>query len=339
MDDVSFRIAAGDRIGLVGRNGAGKTTLTKILAGEALPAGGTVTSSGSVGYLPQDPRTGDPEVLSRDRILSARGLDSVVRRLRESEAGMGSDDPDCPRPGDEALRAGGRRPARRGWVLRRGRGGTDRLLDRDRRPADGPAAAHPLRRPAPPGGARAHPVLRRRDAAPRRAHQPPRRRLDHLAARVPAQPQGRPGGHLPRRRPARGVRQPGAAPRRQPGGHRHLQHRLEGLPRPARDRREAAQARARQRGEQGQDADRPGQQDAGQGHQGPGRAVDAEARREADGGHRGGAQGRPRRPDQVPRARARAGRPRSPRASCPSPSGHSRCSPTSAWPSTRAAGS
>ena len=93
MDDVSFRIAAGDRVGLVGRNGAGKTTLTKILAGEALPAGGTVTSSGSIGYLPQDPRTGDPEVLSRDRILSARGLDSVVRRLRESEIGMGSDDP------------------------------------------------------------------------------------------------------------------------------------------------------------------------------------------------------------------------------------------------------
>jgi ATPase subunit of ABC transporter with duplicated ATPase domains len=93
MDDVSFRIAAGDRIGLVGRNGAGKTTLTKILAGEALPAGGTVTSSGSIGYLPQDPRTGDPEVLSRDRILSARGLDAVVRRLREAETEMGSDDP------------------------------------------------------------------------------------------------------------------------------------------------------------------------------------------------------------------------------------------------------
>jgi ATPase subunit of ABC transporter with duplicated ATPase domains len=40
MEDVSFRVAAGDKVGLVGRNGAGKTTLTKILAGEALPAGG-----------------------------------------------------------------------------------------------------------------------------------------------------------------------------------------------------------------------------------------------------------------------------------------------------------
>jgi ATPase subunit of ABC transporter with duplicated ATPase domains len=94
MADVSFRIGAGDRVGLVGRNGAGKTTLTRILAGEGAPAGGTVQRTGTFGYLPQDPRTGDPEVLARDRILSARGLDAVVRRLREAEAGMGSDDPD-----------------------------------------------------------------------------------------------------------------------------------------------------------------------------------------------------------------------------------------------------
>ncbi len=93
MEDVSFRVAAGDKVGLVGRNGAGKTTLTKILAGDALPASGKVTASGSVGYLPQDPRTGDPEVIAKDRILSARGLDEVVRRLREAEADMASDDP------------------------------------------------------------------------------------------------------------------------------------------------------------------------------------------------------------------------------------------------------
>ncbi|MEO9323785.1 ABC-F family ATP-binding cassette domain-containing protein [Nocardioides sp. C4-1] len=93
MSDVSFRVAAGDKVGLVGRNGAGKTTLTKILAGEAQAAGGYVTRTGEVGYLPQDPRTGDPEVLARERILSARGLDEVVRRMREAEAMMASDDP------------------------------------------------------------------------------------------------------------------------------------------------------------------------------------------------------------------------------------------------------
>src|SRR5918912_1304174 len=94
MQDVSFRVAKGDKIGLVGRNGAGKTTLTRILAGEALPATGTVTNSGTLGYLPQDPRTGDPEVLARDRILSARGLDDAVRRLREAETQMASEDPE-----------------------------------------------------------------------------------------------------------------------------------------------------------------------------------------------------------------------------------------------------
>ncbi|HEY9338478.1 MAG TPA: ATP-binding cassette domain-containing protein, partial [Kribbella sp.] len=89
---ASFRVGPGDKVGLVGRNGAGKTTLTKILAGEGLPASGTVTSSGEIGYLPQDPRTGDLDVLARDRILSARGLDEVVRRMRSAEKSMASAD-------------------------------------------------------------------------------------------------------------------------------------------------------------------------------------------------------------------------------------------------------
>ncbi len=93
MENVNFRVAAGEKVGLVGRNGAGKTTMTKILAGEAQPAGGEVRSTGEIGYLPQDPRIGNPDILARERILSARGLDEVVRRLREAEEQMGSDDP------------------------------------------------------------------------------------------------------------------------------------------------------------------------------------------------------------------------------------------------------
>nr|WP_206322725.1 ABC-F family ATP-binding cassette domain-containing protein [Streptomyces sp. HNM0575] len=85
IESATFRIAKGDRIGLVGRNGAGKTTLTKCLAGEATPAAGTVSRGGEVGYLPQDPRTGDLDVVARDRILSARGLDVVMRKMRENE--------------------------------------------------------------------------------------------------------------------------------------------------------------------------------------------------------------------------------------------------------------
>nr|WP_277626758.1 ABC-F family ATP-binding cassette domain-containing protein [Arsenicicoccus piscis] len=92
IEDATFRVAKGDRVGLVGRNGAGKTTLTKVLAGEGQPASGQVTRSGTVGYLPQDPRTGDLDVLARDRILSARGLDVIVTKLRETEGAMASAD-------------------------------------------------------------------------------------------------------------------------------------------------------------------------------------------------------------------------------------------------------
>jgi ATPase subunit of ABC transporter with duplicated ATPase domains len=93
MDQVSFRIDKGDKIGLVGRNGAGKTTLTRVLAGEGLPAAGKVTRSGEIGYLPQDPRTPDMEQLARDRILSVRGLDIAVGKLRVAHEEMASEDP------------------------------------------------------------------------------------------------------------------------------------------------------------------------------------------------------------------------------------------------------
>jgi ATPase subunit of ABC transporter with duplicated ATPase domains len=93
IESASFRVGPGDRIGLVGRNGSGKTTLTKTMAGETQPAGGTITRSGPVGYLPQDPRTGDLDVLGQDRILSARGLDEAVRRMKSGEELMGSTDP------------------------------------------------------------------------------------------------------------------------------------------------------------------------------------------------------------------------------------------------------
>jgi len=92
LHEATFRIAPGDRIGLVGRNGAGKTTLTKTLAGETLPAGGKIVRGTDIGYLPQDPRTGDLEVLAMDRVLSARGLDTIVRQMRETEGAMASAD-------------------------------------------------------------------------------------------------------------------------------------------------------------------------------------------------------------------------------------------------------
>ncbi|CAH0208918.1 ABC-F family ATP-binding cassette domain-containing protein [Microbacterium sp. Bi128] len=93
MSEVSFRVSDGDKIGLVGRNGAGKTTLTKVLAGDLLPANGGVDRVGELGYLPQDPRSGDPEMLARTRILDARGLGSLALGMHEASMAMGDDDP------------------------------------------------------------------------------------------------------------------------------------------------------------------------------------------------------------------------------------------------------
>ncbi len=92
IENATLRIGRGDRIGLVGRNGAGKTTLTRILAQETEPASGSVNVTGTVGYLPQDPRSGDPNEISKDRILAARGLNDVVRRMQEASLGMGTTD-------------------------------------------------------------------------------------------------------------------------------------------------------------------------------------------------------------------------------------------------------
>ena len=87
-DGPALRIQPGDRIGLVGRNGAGKTTTMRILAGEGEPYAGTVIRTGEVGYLPQDPREGDLDVLARDRVLSARGLDTLLADLEKQQVVM-----------------------------------------------------------------------------------------------------------------------------------------------------------------------------------------------------------------------------------------------------------
>ena len=98
-----LRVAPGDRIGLVGRNGAGKTTIMKALSGESAPTSGDVRSSGTVGYLPQDPRAANTDELARDRILDARGLTDIVARLRRVTEAM-ADVPEGTDAWDKAAR-------------------------------------------------------------------------------------------------------------------------------------------------------------------------------------------------------------------------------------------
>ncbi|HET6818117.1 MAG TPA: ABC-F family ATP-binding cassette domain-containing protein [Mycobacteriales bacterium] len=97
IEGATFRVGPGDRVGLVGRNGAGKTTLCRVLAGEGAPAAGTVERTSTVGYLPQDPRTGDLDTIARDRVLSARGIDQLLRDMEKAQVALGE------RPDDDGL--------------------------------------------------------------------------------------------------------------------------------------------------------------------------------------------------------------------------------------------
>ena len=55
LDEISFQINPGDKIGIVGKNGAGKTTLLKLLTKELMPNKGSIEKSKNVkfGYLKQ----------------------------------------------------------------------------------------------------------------------------------------------------------------------------------------------------------------------------------------------------------------------------------------------
>lgn len=56
VEEATWHIHPGDRIGLIGYNGTGKSTLLKLLAGEYLPSAGTLERSRTttIGYLHQD---------------------------------------------------------------------------------------------------------------------------------------------------------------------------------------------------------------------------------------------------------------------------------------------
>ncbi|MEA3438762.1 MAG: ABC-F family ATP-binding cassette domain-containing protein [Chloroflexota bacterium] len=92
LEDVSFNINQGQRVGLIGPNGCGKTTLLRILAGKESSDRGHVAFTPShlrVGYLPQslaiDPRLSLGQVL-RSIQGDPQEIEASVARLAEDLA-------------------------------------------------------------------------------------------------------------------------------------------------------------------------------------------------------------------------------------------------------------
>ncbi len=96
LDELSFQLNPGERIGLVGRNGAGKTTLLRLLLGDDEPDSGSIvlTPGTSLGYLTQDIEL-DQEGSLHDELLSVFG--SILelerqQRVVESELTEAADE-------------------------------------------------------------------------------------------------------------------------------------------------------------------------------------------------------------------------------------------------------
>ncbi len=72
LDDATFTLGRGEKVGLIGANGAGKSTLAKVLAGMEAPDGGTVSVRRglSVRYLAQEPEL-DASKTARDVVEDA----------------------------------------------------------------------------------------------------------------------------------------------------------------------------------------------------------------------------------------------------------------------------
>ncbi len=85
LDNVSFYMKAGDRVGIVGVNGCGKSTFLRLAAGVEAPDAGTVSYDPNVrlGYLPQNPAF-DPENTVMEQVEA--GLDPTAREIARYEA-------------------------------------------------------------------------------------------------------------------------------------------------------------------------------------------------------------------------------------------------------------
>src|SRR5258707_15860491 len=69
LNDISFKVEKGERLGIVGRNGAGKSTLLKILSRITEPSAGIIKIRGRVASLLEVGTGFHPELSGRENIF------------------------------------------------------------------------------------------------------------------------------------------------------------------------------------------------------------------------------------------------------------------------------
>ena len=80
LRDVSFEVAEGAGLGVIGRNGAGKTTLLKMISRVTWPTSGTVRVAGHVVSLIELGAGFHPELTGRENVYLGAGLFGLTRR-------------------------------------------------------------------------------------------------------------------------------------------------------------------------------------------------------------------------------------------------------------------
>ena len=87
LREVFFRLATGDRVGLVGKNGVEKTTVLRLILGQEEPTAGVVELAPDVriGYFSQFSELQDD--LSLQQVLAGlfAGIEQIAQELRTIE--------------------------------------------------------------------------------------------------------------------------------------------------------------------------------------------------------------------------------------------------------------